>query len=103
MLDDPLIWILILPGMALGAFAQSRVKSAVARFSRVPLSTGLAGAEVARAILDARGLREVTIEGEAYQQGVWFDWDALRGALLASSPGLPGGTTIEPAVERAAA
>lgn len=41
-------------------------------------------------------LRDVHVEGKTYQQGVWFDWPALRGALLAVSPGLPSGTTIDP-------
>jgi signal transduction histidine kinase len=40
-------------------------------------------------------LREVNVEGETYQQGVWFDWTALRAALLAVSPGLPAGSTID--------
>lgn len=62
MFDDPLIWILILPGILLGSFAQSRVKAAVSRYSRVALGHGLTGAEVARRILDARGLRNVRIE-----------------------------------------
>ena len=91
MLEDPLIWILILPGMALGAFAQSRVKSAVARFSRVPLSTGLAGAEVARAILDARGLREVTIEPV---RGVLSDHYDPRGKVLRLSEPVYAARTV---------
>ncbi|MBT8424980.1 MAG: zinc metallopeptidase [Silicimonas sp.] len=62
MFDDPLIWILILPGMLLGGFAQSRVKAAVSRYSRVPLGHGLTGAEVAQHILNSRGLRDVRIE-----------------------------------------
>ncbi len=61
MFDDALIWILILPGLILGSVAQSWVKSNVMKFSRVPLRRGLTGAQVARAILDARGLREVGI------------------------------------------
>lgn len=62
MFGDPLIWIVILPGILLGAFAQSRVKAAVARYARVPLGNGLTGAEVARFVLNHRGLRDVRIE-----------------------------------------
>lgn len=62
MFGDPLIWILILPGILLGSFAQSRVKAAVMRYSRVPLGHGLTGAQVARYILDSRGLQNVRIE-----------------------------------------
>ena len=61
-MGDPLIWILILPGMILGGVAQSWVKSAVMKYSRLPLRQGLTGAEVARYILDAKGLRDVGIE-----------------------------------------
>ena len=62
MLGDPLIWVLILPGMVLGGLAQSWVKSNFMKYSRVPLQQGLTGAEVARYILDAKGLRQVAIE-----------------------------------------
>ncbi len=61
-LDNALMWILILPGMILGGLAQSWVKGAVSRFSRVPLSQGLTGAQVARMVLDSKGLGQVRIE-----------------------------------------
>ncbi|XJZ26031.1 zinc metallopeptidase [Bacillota bacterium Lsc_1132] len=43
-------------------WAQSRVKSAFAKYSQVPSSTQLRGAEVAREILNANGLYNVGIE-----------------------------------------
>ncbi len=43
-------------------WAQSRVKSAFAKYSRVPSSRQLRGAEVAREILNANGLYHVGIE-----------------------------------------
>ncbi len=70
MIEGTLIWILILPGMILGGLAQSWVKSNVMKFSRVPLRRGLTGAQVARAILDARGLHDV---GVAPAKGVLSD------------------------------
>jgi Zn-dependent membrane protease YugP len=51
----------ILP-LALGLWAQHRVKSTFARNLQVPVSNGLTGAEVARRVLDANGLQEVPIE-----------------------------------------
>ncbi len=48
--------------MALGLWAQHRVKSTFARNLQVPASHGLTGAEVARRVLDANGLNEVPIE-----------------------------------------
>lgn len=62
MFGDVLMWILILPGILLGSYAQSRVKANVARYSRVRLSQGLTGADVARHILDSRGLGFVRVE-----------------------------------------
>ncbi|WML45095.1 zinc metallopeptidase [Neobacillus sp. PS3-40] len=43
-------------------WAQSRVKSTFAKYSRVPSSTSRRGAEVAREILNANGLYHVSIE-----------------------------------------
>jgi Zn-dependent membrane protease YugP len=62
MFGDPLFWVLVLPGLLLGAYAQSRIKLNVAKYSRVPTSHGLTGGEVARRILDARGLNDVSVE-----------------------------------------
>jgi Zn-dependent membrane protease YugP len=59
---DPLFWLFVLPGLLLGAYAQSKIKLNIARYSRVPISGGLTGAEVARQILDGAGLQDVTIE-----------------------------------------
>ncbi len=84
MFEDALIWILILPGMVLGGLAQSWVKSNVSTYSRVPLKRGLTGAQVARAILDARGLHEV---GIAPAKGVLSDhYDPRDKVLRLSEP-----------------
>jgi Zn-dependent membrane protease YugP len=62
MFGDPLFWLLVLPGLLLGAYAQSRIKYNVTKYTRMPTSGGLTGGEVARRILDASGLQSVTIE-----------------------------------------
>jgi Zn-dependent membrane protease YugP len=49
----------------LGLFAQSRVKSAFDKYSKVRTQRGLTGAQVARALLDSQGLQEVVIEETA--------------------------------------
>ncbi len=87
MFDDPLIWILILPGMLMGGIAQSMVRSKVAKFSKVPLSAGLSGAEVARHVLNARGLRNVTVEPV---KGVLSDHYDPRGKVLRLSEAVWG-------------
>lgn len=84
---DLLMWILILPGMALGGLAQSRVKAAVARWSRVPLGHGLTGAEVARHILDVKGLHDVGIEPA---KGVLSDHYDPRAKVLRLSEAVYG-------------
>lgn len=43
-------------------YAQMRVKSAYKKYSKVPSSSGMTGAQVARKILDNNGLYDVTVE-----------------------------------------
>jgi Zn-dependent membrane protease YugP len=62
MMEDPLFWVFVLPGLLLGAYAQSRIKINIAKYTQLPTKNGMTGAEVARKLLDAQGLQEVTIE-----------------------------------------
>jgi Zn-dependent membrane protease YugP len=62
MIEDPLFWVLVLPGLLLGIYAQWRIKANVAQYSQVPTEGGVTGAEVARRLLDSRGLQDVKIE-----------------------------------------
>jgi Putative neutral zinc metallopeptidase len=62
MLEDPLFWVFVLPGLLLGLYAQSRIKLNVAKYSQVPTQDGITGAEVARRLLDAQGLHDVAVE-----------------------------------------
>lgn len=58
-----IIWILFaVPGLLLGLWAQMRVKSAFAKYSKVGTASGITGAEAARRILDHYGLYDVSIE-----------------------------------------
>jgi hypothetical protein len=36
MLEDPLFWVLVLPGILLGTYAQWRIKANVTEYSQVP-------------------------------------------------------------------
>ena len=60
MFEDPLFWVFVLPGLLLGLYAQSRIKLNVAKYSQVPTRDGITGAEVARRLLNAKGLQDVT-------------------------------------------
>lgn len=55
-----LIYLVII--MAIPIWAQSRVRKAYAKYSKIANSTGLTGAEVARRILDQNGLSDVKIQ-----------------------------------------
>jgi uncharacterized protein len=62
MFGDPLFWILVLPDLLLGVYAQSRIKINIAKYSQVRTKDGITGAQVARRLLDSQGLQAVTIE-----------------------------------------
>ncbi len=58
---DP-TFIMILPALALAIWAQWKVKSAYREYREVRTQQGVTGARVARAILNANGLRNVTVK-----------------------------------------
>lgn len=58
---DP-TFILLIPALILAFYAQSKVKNTFARYSRVRASRGYTGEEVARSLLDMRGLGDVKVE-----------------------------------------
>jgi Zn-dependent membrane protease YugP len=79
MFEDPLFWVFVLPGILLGLYAQSRIKMNVAKYSQVNTESGITGAQVARRLLDARGLRYVRVEAT---QGVLSDHYDPRKKIL---------------------
>jgi uncharacterized protein len=62
MLGDPLFWMFVLPGLALGMYAQSRIKINFAKYSQIRTQDGITGAQVARRLLDSQGLQSIAIE-----------------------------------------
>jgi uncharacterized protein len=62
MIFDPLYFIIIAPGLLLAMWAQYRVRSTFSRASEMASRKGWSGRDVAQAILDASGIRDVTIE-----------------------------------------
>jgi len=56
LLFDPLFWIIVGPAFLVAMWAQVRVKSTFARYSKVPARSGMSGASAARAILRGAGL-----------------------------------------------
>ena len=54
--------LLLIPGIILAFYAQTKVKSTFERYSKVISVKKTTGAEVARAILDSEGLEDVNVE-----------------------------------------
>ncbi|MFT5196292.1 MAG: Zn-dependent membrane protease YugP [Cellvibrionaceae bacterium] len=54
--------LLMLPPLLLGLWAQFRVKRNFNKYSKIGITSGMTGAEVARQMLDAEGLYEVKVE-----------------------------------------
>lgn len=61
-LFDPRYFILLMPALLLGLYAQWKVKSTFARYSRMDASSGISAARLARRLLEGAGLTNVKIE-----------------------------------------
>ena len=86
----------LVPPLVIGLLVQMWLKRTFARFSNVPLSSGLTGAAVAREILDRNGLQDVPVEQSP--GGALSDhYDPRKRALFLSPP------VYEPATVAAAA
>lgn len=83
MFFDPLYLIFALPGLLLGLYARSRVKSNFNKYAKVRTMRNVTGAEVARQLLDAQGLYDVAIEET---QGFLSDHYDPRSKVLRLSP-----------------
>lgn len=76
-------FILALPGLLLGLWAQARVKGAFNKYSKVRTLRGVTGAQVARTLLDAQGLQSVQVEQSG---GFLSDHYDPRAKVLRLSP-----------------
>lgn len=57
------LWIMLaIPGLLLGLYAQAKVKGAFNKYSKIPTTRRMTGAQVARELLNAQGLYDVQIE-----------------------------------------
>jgi hypothetical protein len=61
MIFDPVYFLFLAPALALSLWASYRTKSAFGKYSKVPVSTGLTGAQAAQRMLDAAGVHDVKI------------------------------------------
>jgi uncharacterized protein len=70
---DPLYLLLMLPGMAVSGWAQSRILSAYREGSRFRASSGVTGAQAAAAVMQSGGVEHVAIEPVAGQLTDHYD------------------------------
>lgn len=62
MIFDPIYLLFIAPGLALSIWASYRVKSNFKKYSKVPSSRGISGAEAAQEMLRGAGISDVKIQ-----------------------------------------
>jgi len=62
MFPDPMYFVFALPALLLGLWAQFKVQTSFAKYSRVRSMVGMTGAEIARRMLDMSGLYNVKVE-----------------------------------------
>jgi len=61
MIFDPMYFFFIAPAFIFSLWASWRTKSNFKKYSKVPVSSGLSGAEAAARLLEGAGIRDVTI------------------------------------------
>jgi Zn-dependent membrane protease YugP len=77
--------VFLIPPLVFGLVVQGWLKRTFARYSEVPISAGMTGAEVARTILDRNGLHDVPVE--LSPGGALSDhYDPRKKALFLSEP-----------------
>jgi len=59
---DPIYFVLMVPGILLTLWAQNKVKGTYRRYSQVPSTMGMTGAQVAQTILNKMGVQGVSVE-----------------------------------------
>jgi Zn-dependent membrane protease YugP len=76
-------YILLVPALVLGIYAQAKVRSTFKRYSQIPSARGLTGAQGARQLLDSAGLGDVGIEVQGSRLSDHYD---PRSRVLTLSP-----------------
>ena len=84
-------YLILIPGALLMFWAQSQIKGTYHRYSQVPSSMGMSGAEVAHAILSKMGIHDVSIEPVAGELTDHYDPSAKAVRL---SQGIYGSSSI---------
>ena len=88
---DPLYYLFALPALALGLYAQYKVRSAYAKYARVANRGRMAGIEVAQRLLQLNGLGNVGIDETRGQLSDHYD---PRSKRLRLSAGVARGASV---------
>ena len=83
--------ILLVPAVILGIYAQAKVSSSFNKYSKVPSSRGLTGADAARLVLDGAGLYNVGIQVAGGRLSDHYD---PRTRTLSLSPDVGGSSSL---------
>jgi Zn-dependent membrane protease YugP len=87
---DP-TYIVVIPAVLLALYAQFKVTSTYARFSQVPVNSGLTGAQTAEEILRRNGVSDVSVERT---EGVLSDHYDPRARSLSLSLDVYSGSSV---------
>jgi len=87
---DPMWLLFAIPGLLLGIWAQVKLSHAYGKYSRVPVESGMTGAQAAREILDQAGLNNVPVE--EIPGRLSDHYDPAKRALFLSSDNYRGRT-----------
>lgn len=86
--DLKYLLVVMLPSLLIGVWAQMKLMSAFGKYSRVPVDSGITGAEAARHILDQAGLTNMPVEEVPGQLSDHYDPE--KRALFLSSDNYHG-------------
>ena len=86
--DTKYILFVMLPGLLIGLWAQLKLHLAFGKYSKVPVESGMSGAETARHILDQAGLTDMPVEEVEGQ--LTDHYDPTKRALFLSSDNFHG-------------
>ncbi|MGZ8940364.1 MAG: zinc metallopeptidase [Limisphaerales bacterium] len=88
MIMDPIFFLLLIPGLLLGMYAQFRLTSTYNRYVRQGIASGMSGAQAAREILDRAGLHNMPVN---MVRGHLTDhYDPMKKALFLSEENFHG-------------
>jgi len=87
---DPVYLLFAIPGLLIGIWAQVKLHHAYGKYSRVPVESGMTGAQAAREILNQAGLDDMPVEEIPGQLSDHYD--PTKHALFLSSDNFRGRT-----------